>query len=101
NMGYKQSMSFYNGNFGGTDAAQAYLYALKNKIKTDVFVFFTDSESWSGYRHPAEGLKQYRSKINPKAKAVYVTLTCYSDHISLVDPTDKNSYDLAGFSGDS
>jgi 60 kDa SS-A/Ro ribonucleoprotein len=99
-MGYRDSMNFWHGGFGGTDAAQAYLYALKNRIKTDVFVFFTDSESWAGYRHPAEALKEYRSKINPKAKAIYTTLTAYSDHISLVDPKDPKSYDIAGFTGE-
>lgn len=39
--------------------------------------------------------KEYHRKVNPDAKAVYVTLTPYN--ITLVDPQDNNSWDLAGF----
>lgn len=99
-MGYQKALNFWNGSFGGTDANQAYLYAMKNNIKTDVFVFFTDGESWAGYQHPAQGLKDYRSKLNKKAKAVYITLLPYGDTISLVDPKDKLSFDIAGFTSE-
>jgi 60 kDa SS-A/Ro ribonucleoprotein len=96
-------------NFGGTDASSAYRHAIDKNIKTDVFVFWTDSESWAGGSyifdtrsrtvtgHPSELLKQYRKKVNKDAKAVYVTLIPYSDQITLVDPKDKKSYDIAGF----
>jgi 60 kDa SS-A/Ro ribonucleoprotein len=84
-----------NQNFGGTDASVAYDWMIKNKFKADVVCFWTDSESWAGYKHPAQALAQYRQKINPNLKAVYVTLTPY--RISLVDPKDSQSWDLAGF----
>jgi 60 kDa SS-A/Ro ribonucleoprotein len=84
-----------NQNFGGTDAAVAYDWMLKNEFKADVICFWTDSESWAGSSHPSQVLKQYRKKINPHVKAVYVTLTPY--RISLVDPKDPLSWDLAGF----
>jgi 60 kDa SS-A/Ro ribonucleoprotein len=99
-MTYKEAMSFYDGDFGSTDADQAYKYAIKNNVKTDVFVFFTDSESWSGMRHPAQGFAAYKSRINSKAKAIYVTLVPFGDQISLADPKDPNSYDIAGFTGE-
>jgi len=99
-MTYKQAMNFYDGDFGGTDADQAYKYAIKHNVKTDVFVFFTDSESWAGYRHPAQGFTAYKSKLNPKAKAIYVTLIPYGDNITLADPKDNQSYDIAGFTGE-
>lgn len=91
-------------DFGGTDAASAYRYAIDNNINTDVFVFWTDAESWAGggifgrrTGHPAELLKEYRNKVNRDAKAIYVTLVPYGDQITLVDPKDPESYDLAGF----
>jgi 60 kDa SS-A/Ro ribonucleoprotein len=84
-----------NQNFGGTDASVAYDWAIKNKFKADVICFWTDSESWAGYKHPQQALSQYRQKVNPNAKAVYVTLSPYQ--ITLVDPKDNMSYDIAGF----
>jgi 60 kDa SS-A/Ro ribonucleoprotein len=84
-----------NQNFGGTDASVAYQWAIKNKFKADVICFWTDSESWAGYNHPSQMLAQYRQKVNPNVKAVYVTLAPY--RITLVDPKDPLSWDLAGF----
>lgn len=99
-MSYKSSMNFWDGDFGGTDADQAYRYATKHKIVTDVFVFMTDNMSWAGSRHPSQGLAAYRSQFNPKAKAIYTTLVPYGDMTTLADPKDPNSYDIAGFSGE-
>jgi 60 kDa SS-A/Ro ribonucleoprotein len=96
----QRSKSIWPSNFGGTDADAAYRYAIKNNIYTDVFVFWTDSESWSGRRHPAQGLKEYRSKINKNAIAIYNTLVPYGDHITLADPKDPRSYDIAGFTSE-
>lgn len=39
-----------NQNFGGTDASVAYEWMIKNKFKADVVCFWTDSESWAGYK---------------------------------------------------
>ena len=84
-----------NRNFGGTDASVAYDWAIQQKFKADVICFWTDNESWAGRKHPAQALKEYRRKVNPDAKAVYVTLAPYN--ITLVDPQDNDSWDLAGF----
>jgi 60 kDa SS-A/Ro ribonucleoprotein len=84
-----------NQNFGSTDASVAYDWAIKNKFKADVVCFWTDSESWAGYKHPQQALAEYRQKVNPQVKAVYVTLAAYQ--ITLVDPQDDSSYDIAGF----
>ncbi len=48
-----------------------------------------------GRRHPTEALAEYRQKLNPNLKALYVTLTPY--RITLVDPKDSLSWDLGGF----
>ncbi len=84
-----------NQNFGGTDASVAYSWAIKNKYQADVICFWTDNESWAGNRHPTQALQEYRRKVNPNVKAIYITLAPYN--ITLVDPQDNNSWDLAGF----
>lgn len=103
----RKGMSFHDMNgvmraqpFGGTNAGSAYQYAIDNKIYADVFVMYTDGESWLGGQ-PSQLLAKYRDKINPNAKAIYITLCAYGDHITLVDPKDDKSYDLAGFSSES
>ncbi|EAZ88260.1 TROVE domain-containing protein [Crocosphaera chwakensis] len=82
-------------NFGGTDASVAYNWAIQERFKADVICFWTDSESWAGSHHPSKVLARYRQKVNPKVKAVYVTLAPY--RITLVDPKDPLSWDLGGF----
>jgi 60 kDa SS-A/Ro ribonucleoprotein len=84
-----------NQNFGGTDASVAYDWMIQHKFKADIVCFWTDSESWAGRRHPSEALAAYRQKVNPDAKAVYVTLAPY--RITLSDPKDPMSWDLGGF----
>ncbi len=84
-----------NQNFGGTDASVAYDWMIKNKFNADVICLWTDSESWAGYEHPSQALSRYRQKVNPNIKAIYVTLAPYQ--ITLVDPNDDLSYDIAGF----
>lgn len=82
-------------NFGGTDASVAYDWMIKNKFQADIVCFWTDSESWAGYKHPSEALREYRRQVNPNVKAVYITLAPYQ--LSLVDPQDPLSWDLGGF----
>jgi 60 kDa SS-A/Ro ribonucleoprotein len=84
-----------NQNFGGTDASVAYDWMIKHKFYADVVCFWTDCESWAGRRHPSQALAEYRRLVNPNVKAVYVTLAPYQ--ISLVDPQDPLSWDMAGF----
>ncbi len=82
-------------NFGGTDASSAYNWMIKNKYSADVICFWTDCESWAGYKHPTQALAEYRQKVNPDAKAIYISLV--PNNITLVDPKDPNSWDIAGF----
>ncbi len=84
-----------NQNFGGTDASVAYDWMIQHKFYADVVCFWTDCESWAGRRHPSQALAEYRRLVNPNVKAVYVTLAPYQ--ISLVDPQDPLSWDMAGF----
>ncbi|WP_220186052.1 TROVE domain-containing protein [Paenactinomyces guangxiensis] len=84
-----------NQTFGATDASAAYDWMLQKRFHADIVCFWTDSESWAGSRHPSQALAEYRRKINPGIKAIYVTLTPYN--ITLVDPDDPLSYDMGGF----
>jgi 60 kDa SS-A/Ro ribonucleoprotein len=84
-----------NQNFGATDASIAYDWMIQHRFKADVICFWTDCESYAGRRHPSQALADYRAKVNPNAKAVYVTLV--PNQITLADPNDPHSWDLAGF----
>ena len=68
---------------------------IKNRFKADVICFWTDCESWAGRRHPTQALAEYRRKVNPDVKAIYVTLAPYQ--LTLVDPKDPLSWDFGGF----
>jgi 60 kDa SS-A/Ro ribonucleoprotein len=82
-------------NFGGTDASIAYEWMIQHHCYADVICFWTDCESWAGRQHPSQALAEYRRRVNPDAKAIYISLAPYN--ISLVDPKDPNSWDIAGF----
>jgi 60 kDa SS-A/Ro ribonucleoprotein len=68
---------------------------IDNSYYADVICFWTDCESWAGSKHPTQALAEYRRKINPDAKAIYITLQ--ANKITLVDPQDRDSWDIAGF----
>jgi 60 kDa SS-A/Ro ribonucleoprotein len=44
--------------FGGTDCALPMLHAIDRKLAVDVFVVYTDSETWAGAVHPFQALQQ-------------------------------------------
>ncbi|MCG6552746.1 MAG: TROVE domain-containing protein [Candidatus Magnetominusculus sp. LBB02] len=81
--------------FEATDCAVPMLYALENKLDVDVFIIYTDSETWIGNIHPFQALQQYRLQMNkPAAKLIVVGMT--STGFSIADPTDPNQLDIVG-----
>lgn len=87
-------------NMGATNAASAFQYATKHNIVADVFCMWTDNEDWCrpfGVT-PSQALAEYREKVNPNAKAVYVSIT--PNRVTLVDPKDTKSYDIPGFTSE-
>jgi 60 kDa SS-A/Ro ribonucleoprotein len=80
---------------GGTDCALPMKWALKNKVEADVFVVYTDSETWAGEPHPAQALCHYREKMGIPAKLVVVGMT--SNGFSIADPDDAGMLDVVGF----
>ena len=81
--------------FGGTDCALPMIWALKNKVETDVFVIYTDNETWAGKIHPAQALKEYREKTGIDAKLIVVGMV--SNGFSIADPNDAGMLDVVGF----
>jgi 60 kDa SS-A/Ro ribonucleoprotein len=80
--------------FGGTDCALPMVWATQHKAKIDVFVVFTDSETWFGQIHPMQALSQYRAKMGIRAKLIVVGMT--SNGFTIADPDDAGALDIAG-----
>lgn len=80
---------------GGTDCAQPMLYAMKQKLKVDTFVVYTDSETWFGSVHPFQALKQYREATGIPAKLIVVGMV--ANKFTIADPTDAGMLDVVGF----
>jgi len=85
---------------GATDAALVFEYAIKRRLKVDVFIVWTDMQTWEGQRHPTSVLREYRNRINKDAKAIYVALVPYTDGVSLGNPKNPLDYDIAGFTSE-
>lgn len=81
--------------FGGTNLSLPMKYALQRNLNVDAFVIYTDNETWYEGPHPFEMLKQYRQRINPKAKLICVGMT--STGFTIADPLDLGSMDVVGF----
>jgi 60 kDa SS-A/Ro ribonucleoprotein len=81
--------------FGGTDCALPMLWAMKNKVEAEVFVIYTDSETWAGKVHPTQALRQYREKMGIAARLVVVGMV--SNDFTIADPNDAGMLDVVGF----
>ena len=82
--------------FSGTDCALPMVWALKNKVKADVFVVYTDSETWAGSIQPVQALRRYRDEMGIPAKLIVCGMV--SNSFSIADPDDAGMLDVIGFS---
>jgi 60 kDa SS-A/Ro ribonucleoprotein len=80
---------------GPTDCAQPMIYARENKLPVDVFVVYTDNETWCGDVHPATALNDYRQAMGRDAKLVVCGMT--ATDFSIADPDDPGMLDVVGF----
>jgi 60 kDa SS-A/Ro ribonucleoprotein len=80
---------------GGTDCSLPMLWAMQNKIDVDVFVVYTDSETWAGRIHPKQALDQYRQKTGIPARLIVVGML--SNGFTIADPKDPGMLDVVGF----
>jgi len=81
--------------FGGTDCALPMLEARSRGWEVDVFVIYTDSETWAGDVHPVQALRQYREATGIAAKLVVVAMA--SNGFTIADPGDPAMLDVVGF----
>lgn len=84
--------------FGRTDCALPMLYALRREIEADVFVVYTDSETWCGQIHAVQALQMYREKTGIPAKLIVVGMV--SNGFTIADPNDGGMLDVVGLSTD-
>ena len=93
-----EKMQALQAKMGGTDCALPMRDALAKKLDVDVFVIFTDSETWHGKIHPMQALREYRQKTGIPAKLVVVGLV--SNEFSIADEADGGTMDCVGFDTD-
>lgn len=82
--------------FGRTDCAQPMLDALDRGIEADLFVIYTDSETWFGDIHPMQALRRYRNETGIAARLAVVGMV--ANRFTIADPADAGTLDVAGFS---
>lgn len=80
---------------GGTDCSAPIVYAREHRIPADVFVIYTDSETWFGEEHPAQAMARYRKVMGIPAKLVVVAMA--SNRVSVADPGDPETLNVVGF----
>jgi 60 kDa SS-A/Ro ribonucleoprotein len=80
---------------GGTDCSLPMRWALKHRVEADVFVVYTDSETWAGRIHPVQALREYRQRTGIPARLVVVGMV--SNGFTIADPDDGGMLDVVGF----
>lgn len=81
-------------NGGGTDLSLPIKYALDNNLMFDVFVVYTDNETYAGQRHVQALFDEYRKRINPKAKMLVASMA--ANAYSASDPNDPAILQVVG-----
>ena len=87
---------FMRYNFGRTDCSLPMKYAMEKRLEVDVFVVYTDSETYYGNTHPTYALKEYR-RISGIHDARLIVVGMTSSGFSIADPEDKYMMDMVGF----
>jgi len=82
-------------DFGGTDCALPMLEAVKHRWPIDLFVIYTDNETWAGAVHPVQALREYRERMGIAAGLVVVAMA--SNGFTIADPADAGMLDVVGF----
>ncbi|KAG2461255.1 60 kDa SS-A/Ro ribonucleoprotein [Polypterus senegalus] len=80
---------------GSTDCALPMLWALETDTAADVFIVFTDNETYYGDIHPAQALTTYRHKTGIFSKLIVCGMT--SNGFTIADPDDRGMLDMCGF----
>ncbi len=85
--------------FGATDCALPMTEALKmyrsSGVGIDVFCVYTDNETYAPNMHPQVALEEYRKTTGIDAKLIVIGMV--ANELTIADPNDKNTLNLAGF----
>ena len=82
--------------FGSTDCGLPITWATENNLKFDVFIIYTDNDTWAGNVHPFEAIKRYREASGiHDAKVIVMAMQAYN--YSIADPSDAGMLDITGF----
>lgn len=82
-------------NFGATDCSLPMIYALEKKKDVDVFIVYTDSDTWAGRVHPPVALRKYNQDMGKSSKLIVCAMQ--SNGFTIADPNDPNMMDMCGF----
>ena len=82
-------------NFSSTDCVLPIQHAIKHNILIDAFIILTDNETYAPNEHPQNALIRYRELTGIQAKLIVLGMT--GNCFTIVDPTDRNTLNLAGF----
>ncbi|KAG6933775.1 TROVE domain family member 2 [Chelydra serpentina] len=80
---------------GATDCSLPMVWAQKTHTAADVFIVFTDNETFAGNIHPAVALKEYREKMGIPSKLMVCGMA--SNGFTIADPDDRGMLDICGF----
>ncbi|KAH1167088.1 60 kDa SS-A/Ro ribonucleoprotein [Mauremys mutica] len=80
---------------GDTDCSLPMIWAQKTHTAADVFIVFTDDETFAGDIHPAVALKEYREKMGIPSKLIVCGMV--SNGFTIADPDDRGMLDICGF----
>lgn len=81
--------------FARTDCSLPFIFARENKLPVDLFVVYTDSETFAGRGHPVKELQAFRKSSGRDARSVVVGMV--SNGFTIADPTDGGMLDVVGF----
>jgi hypothetical protein len=82
-------------NFSSTDCVLPIQHAIKHNLLIDAFIILTDNETYAPNEHPQNALIRYRELTGIQAKLIVLGMT--GNCFTIVDPTDRNTLNLAGF----
>ncbi|CAM4591957.1 unnamed protein product [Lepidochelys olivacea] len=88
-------VKMYEIPMGATDCSLPMIWAQKTHTAADIFIVFTDNETFAGYIHPAVALKEYREKMGIPSKLIVCGMT--SNGFTIADPDDRGMLDICGF----
>ncbi|XP_029474393.1 60 kDa SS-A/Ro ribonucleoprotein [Rhinatrema bivittatum] len=80
---------------GSTDCSLPMQWAQKTNTAADVFIVFTDNETFFGKIHPAVALRKYRRVMGIPSKLIVCGIT--SNSFTIADPEDRGMLDVCGF----